>query len=297
VTWMEQSSRTIAVKKVRAIVDKIGYPTWMANDDVIDQMYSTLRIDVNNYLGNLIQIAHMEKEKYNNLLTKGEDKLEWTYAVYDTVGGYDMWWNELLITAGILQWPIYGKNFPKYYNFGTLGVTLSHELTNAVDEIGGYYLPNGTYFDWWTKNTTLMYNKRRACLEDLDIQAGPYRDTPDSAPRYIQIDGTYAARELAAEMAAIRVAYYAYNDWAKVNPVEGAAPGLNLTNTQTMFLSYAQTQCFVRRDQYSISRAERHVMPEDVRLNEAFAHTPEFASAFQCKPHSKMVAEKMCEVF
>lgn len=47
-----------------------------------------------------------------------------------------MWWNELLITAGILQWPIYGKNFPKYYNFGTLGVTLSHELTNAVDEIG-----------------------------------------------------------------------------------------------------------------------------------------------------------------
>lgn len=50
---------------------------------------------------------------------------------------------------------------------------------------GGYYLPNGTYFDWWTKNTTLMYNKRRACLEDLDIQAGPYRDTPDSSPRYV----------------------------------------------------------------------------------------------------------------
>lgn len=44
VTWMEQSSRTIAVKKVRAIVDKIGYPTWMANDDVIDQMYSAVSL-------------------------------------------------------------------------------------------------------------------------------------------------------------------------------------------------------------------------------------------------------------
>ena len=59
--------------------------------------------------------------------------------VYDTIGGYDMWWNELLITAGILQWPLYGRSFPKYYNFGTLGVVLSHELTHAVDEIGKYF--------------------------------------------------------------------------------------------------------------------------------------------------------------
>ena len=49
VQWMEKSSRTIAVQKVRAIVDKIGYPTWMANDDVIDQMYSSVSLSKASY--------------------------------------------------------------------------------------------------------------------------------------------------------------------------------------------------------------------------------------------------------
>ena len=59
--------------------------------------------------------------------------------VWETNGGYDMWWNELLINAGLIQWPLYGKNFPKYYNFGTLGTPLAHELIHAVDEIGMYW--------------------------------------------------------------------------------------------------------------------------------------------------------------
>jgi len=44
-----------------------------------------------------------------------------------------------LITAGLLQWPIYARNFPKYYNFGALGITIGHELMHAVDEIGMFH--------------------------------------------------------------------------------------------------------------------------------------------------------------
>lgn len=60
--------------------------------------------------------------------------------VYETRGMYDSWWNELLIPAGILQWPVYGKNMPKLYNYGALGVNLGHELIRAVDEIGKSWL-------------------------------------------------------------------------------------------------------------------------------------------------------------
>ena len=45
---------------------------------------------------------------------------------------------------------------------------------------GGYYLPNGTFFDWWTANTTLKYNERRRCIEEMNITAGPYHPTPES---------------------------------------------------------------------------------------------------------------------
>lgn len=47
---------------------------------------------------------------------------------------------------------------------------------------------------------------------------------------------------------------------------EKTIPGLGLTQEQTFFVSYAQTNCFVRRDPYSIIRAERHILPEDTRL-------------------------------
>jgi len=80
--------------------------------------------------------------------------------------------------------------------------------TAFTEFIGGYYLKNGTYFDWWSKNTTLNYNKKRACLEDLDIQAGPYVETPNSQPKYVKIDGTYVARVMISEIGALRTAYH-----------------------------------------------------------------------------------------
>lgn len=57
----------------------------------------------------------------------------------------------------------------------------------------------------------------------------------------------------------------AYQDWISSNKEELLAPGLNLTNDQSFFLAYAQTQCFVRRDFYAISRAERHILPENAK--------------------------------
>ncbi|XP_067944165.1 endothelin-converting enzyme homolog [Watersipora subatra] len=297
INWMEEPSKKVAAEKLRLVVDKVGYPDWMTDNDVLDEKYKSLTIQKGNYLTNLIEIGKFEMKKANDKFVKGLDKTAWRVNVWDVHAEYEMFWNELLVSAGMLQWPIYAKNFPKYYNFGSIGVPLAHELVHAVDEIGGYYFPNGSYHDWWTKNTTTMYNKRRACFESLTIQAGPYKVDPDSPLIYVPIEGTYVARELTAEIAALRMALYAYKDWVADNSAEKLAPGLGLTNEQLLFLSYAQTQCYVRRDEFAISKAERKILPEDQRLNQALAHTPEFAAAFQCKPGSKMVAEKPCEVF
>ena len=39
INWMESSSKQMAIQKVKQIVDKVGYPSWMTNDDLIDQRY------------------------------------------------------------------------------------------------------------------------------------------------------------------------------------------------------------------------------------------------------------------
>jgi len=38
-TWMEEKSKRIAIEKVKQMVDKAGYPSWMTDNDFIDQQY------------------------------------------------------------------------------------------------------------------------------------------------------------------------------------------------------------------------------------------------------------------
>lgn len=40
VAWMETETKRVAVEKVKRIVDKVGYPSWMTDDNYIDKKYS-----------------------------------------------------------------------------------------------------------------------------------------------------------------------------------------------------------------------------------------------------------------
>ena len=62
-----------------------------------------------------------------------------------------------------------------------------HQNTRNVNEYyfirsvfcfsGGYYAPNGSVVDWWSRNTTSNFLTTRQCLIDYynTIEAGPYR--------------------------------------------------------------------------------------------------------------------------
>lgn len=59
-------------------------------------------------------------------------------------------------------------------------------------------------------------------------------------------------------------------------------PGTELTNEQTFFLAYAQTQCYQRQDIIQFVLTKAGVYDERTALNTALIHMPEFAKAFQC---------------
>jgi endothelin-converting enzyme len=52
-------------------------------------------------------------------------------------------WNELMVPAGIMQFPVFDKKLPMYMNFGSMGSILAHELINAIDNIGKQTLDIG----------------------------------------------------------------------------------------------------------------------------------------------------------
>jgi hypothetical protein len=60
-------------------------------------------------------------------------------------------------------------------------------------------------------------------------------------------------------------------------------PGTELTNEQTFFLAYAQTQCYQRQDLLQFLQTQSGIYDERIALNAALIHMPEFAKVFQCK--------------
>ncbi|XP_067928940.1 endothelin-converting enzyme-like 1 [Watersipora subatra] len=235
IEWMDDVSKAVAVEKVRSIADNVGYPPWMTDTDYVDAVYKRLHINKTAYLENLIEIGQFEMARTNERLRLGVNSAEWDIDVWAVTGKYVPTKNDLFISAGLLQSPLFVQENPRYYNFGSLGVALANQLIYSVDEVITLRLPALTF--------------------------------------------------------------QAYRSYVATNGFEERTPDLELTNEQTMFVSYAQSQCFARRDAQSISRAERKILPEDLSLNIALSHTPEFAEAFECEDNSNMVADLLCEVF
>ncbi|XP_064634733.1 endothelin-converting enzyme homolog isoform X2 [Lineus longissimus] len=297
VTWMDDATRKVAKDKLSSVVDKLGYPDFMMDDAQLDDIYRDLVIDRKTYFQNILNIAKFEKSYWNRRLMQGENRDEWRMATYDIAAQLYNPWNELMVPAGMLQFPLFDKKLPMYMNFGSMGSILAHELINAVDEVGGYYKKDGTIFDWWTNATNQNYLTARKCVTDFyhNKTAGPYLIL---GRKYsILINGARYARFGVAESGGIRQAYYAYKSWEETNGEEKLPADLHLTKDQAFFVSYAQTNCFVRRDYYSYYYAVRGRVPEDIRTNGALAQLDEFQKAFKCPANSKMNAKKKCNLF
>ena len=77
-----------------------------------------------------------EAKDWNNRLRNREDRSRWYMHTYDTYMVYYGPWHELIVPAGLLQFPIYDYTLPHYMNFGSMGSLLAHYLIHAIDQYG-----------------------------------------------------------------------------------------------------------------------------------------------------------------
>ncbi|CAH1786412.1 unnamed protein product [Owenia fusiformis] len=298
--WMDQQTLWRARTKLQALDDKLGYDELLLDHDRLDTFYDALMVNPRSHFGNILNLGKFEKVKWNNLLSDGEDKAVWRIKVFATEARYAQSWNEVLVPAGILQFPIFNKNIPKYHNYGAMGGNLAAQVLLAVDELGGWYLQNGTVYDWWTSWTETEYLKKKQCVVDYYNKqtAGPYKLTnSDTQGVTIPIDGSKYARNAIAETGGVRIALQAYKKYMTMNK-EKMAPGLGLTNEQVFFVSWAQSKCYNRRDTYSYNLVSgQNFVPEDIVVNGVVSNLKEFADTFKCAAGTPMNPPDKCVVF
>lgn len=294
--WIDEQTRQKIIEKEVAMKNKIGFPKLCANETMLNKYYENLNISSNNYLVNALEVMSWKTKSSFSKLKDPVDKEQWFAGPQLVNAFYLPNRNEINILAGILQPPFYyGRKAPRATNFGGIGMVLAHELSHGFDARGRYFNKDGEIIDdWWSNYTSQGFEQRAQCMVD---QYNKY-PVDGGVQGQIYIDGKLTLSENIADNGGIRLAYRGYKNWVKKNGEEALLPGLNKTNEQLLFISFAQMWCsaFTPEAAYYLNNVDNHALA-NYRVIGPLSNMEEFAEVFKCPANSRMNPEKKCKVW
>ena len=81
---------------------------------------------------------------------KGNADRRWDVLPQQPSLAYDLAQNRLIVTAAILQGPVFNAKADAADKFGSFGGLVGHELTRAIDAKGALVDAKGELRSWWT---------------------------------------------------------------------------------------------------------------------------------------------------
>jgi putative endopeptidase len=265
-TWMGDSTKEKALKKLSSFTYKIGYP-----DEWKD--YSKLDIMPNNYLQNMLNLAEFRYNLMVEKLTQPVNKKEWHMSPQMVNAYYNRSGNEIVFPAGILQPPFFHPTFDDAINYGGIGAVIGHEFTHGFDDQGAKYDWNGNKNDWWTEEDKTRF---KALTTKLAEQYSSYEVLPGEF-----VNGELTLGENIADLGGLTLAYMACEKVMKKKKdpmIDG------FTWQQRFFLGWANVWKGNITDEALRNRilTDPH-SPGEQRVIGPLLNIPEFEKAFNCK--------------
>jgi predicted metalloendopeptidase len=279
--WMDSVTKAQAIKKLQAIVNKIGYPDkW--------KTYDGLALDPKNDLENTFKISSFETARELAKIGKPVDRSEWEMPPQMVNAYYEPTLNEIVFPAAILQPPFFSVRAPLAANFGAIGMVIGHELTHGFDDEGSQFDEKGNLSNWWSDQTSQVFAKRTECL------ANQYDQYTVSGG--IHLNGRLTLGENIADLGGMKLAYHALQA-SKASRGSGQKI-LGFTEEQQLFISHAQAWCTKIAPEEEQLRAKKDPhSPARYRVNGVLVNIPKFAEAFSCKEGSPMAPRDRCQVW
>jgi putative endopeptidase len=280
-TWMDDATKVRAREKVRAIVNKVGYPDkWKTYDGLV--------IDSGSYLGNGWRSRAYETDRDLQKVGKPLDRGLWDMTPPTVNAYYNSQLNEIVFPAGILQPPFFDKNATPAVNLGAMGMVVGHELTHGFDDEGRKFDAAGNLVDWWTPASGKGFEDRAACVK---TQFDGYTAVAD-----VKVNGALTLGENTADLGGLKLALMALHTYVKEHPDQVKPARYSLD--QQFFLGFAQAWCGKVRPELArvLTQVDAHSPPE-WRVNGPLSNLVPFQKAFDCKAGQAMVRSPRCEVW
>ena len=276
-TWMSDTTKVAAHKKLDKFYVKIGYPNKWTD-------YTNLTIDPSkSYYENVLACRQFAHDKHiSDKAGKPVDRDEWHMTPQTVNAYYNPTTNEICFPAGILQYPFFDPKADDAFNYGAIGVVIGHEMTHGFDDQGRQYDADGNLKDWWTANDAKGFEKR------ADLYANFFSNIkvlPD-----LHANGRFTLGENLADHGGLMVSFNAFQN-ANAKPMLKNKDGF--TPEQRFFLAYAGVwgQNITEQEIRNRVKNDPHSLGE-WRVNGALPHIDAWYDAFNVKKDDKMYIPK-----
>ncbi|GGH41854.1 peptidase M13 [Dyadobacter endophyticus] len=271
-TWMSDSTKAKAHKKLKAFTYKIGYPDKWKD-------YSTIEIAPDKLFENVISASLFAHKESVEKIGKEVDKKEWLMTPQTVNAYYNPLNNEVVFPAGILQPPFYNRNADDAINYGGIIAVIGHEFTHGFDDQGSQFDDEGNLKNWWTASD-------RANFDKLTKRYIDYFSGIEALPGF-KINGALTIGENVADLGGLTLAYYALEksfNGKEPAPIDG------FTWKQRFFLGWAQVWHMNTTDEALRNQVQTDPhSPARDRINGPLPHLKEFQAAWTCGAGSKMI--------
>lgn len=270
--WMSSATKKQALVKLRAIVNKIGYPDkWKS--------YKGLNIDRASYVMNVMRANEFNFDFEAEKIGKPVDRTEWGMTPPTVNAYYDPSMNEIVFPAGILQPPFFNPDADDAVNYGGMGAVIGHEMTHGFDDQGRQFDAKGNLKDWWTKADAENFKEKA----DVLVKQFDSYTVLDS----LHVNGKLTEGENIADLGGVSIAFQAFENTLKGKPRPKKIDGF--TPEQRFFLAWAQMWRENDRPQALRQRliVDPH-SPDEFRCNGPLSDFPPFYEAFGVQPGEPM---------
>ena len=276
-TWMGDSTKQNAHKKLSTFYVKIGYPDKWKD-------YSKLVIDPQkSYYENVKAARKFRNDQHiEEKAGKPVDRDEWFMTPQTVNAYYNPTTNEICFPAGILQYPFFDPKADEAFNYGAIGVVIGHEMTHGFDDQGRQFDDKGYMHDWWTAADATGFDERAQLYANF---FSAIKVLPD-----LNANGQLTLGENLADHGGLQVAWYAYKNATAKKPLKVKD---GFTADQRFFISYAGVwgQNITEEEIRIRTKSDPHSLGE-WRVNGALPHIDAWYDAFDVKLGDKMFLPK-----
>lgn len=261
--WMSGSTKEKSVLKVEGMNVKVGGP-----ENIRDYSEFASFVENNSIEMTMSCFIFYTQDNYLKLGTDA-DREKWSMASYSVNAYYSPLNNEIVIPAGILNFPFYSPDNDLPSNLGAIGSVIAHEISHGFDDQGSMFDVDGNYKQWWEDEDLKKYN---LIIKNFKHQ---YNSVTIMGNR---VSGDMTIGENIADYTGMVI----LTNILKIN-------GSPCKDYATMYTNYAVLWRQKIRDKEMVKRLKTDVhAPPRLRTNIILSNIPDFIRVFNITPEHKM---------